>query len=512
MLADHRGMLLVFIAVYFAVIELIGYYYSKRMKSMDDFLMAGRNLGTWVLVGTIVGTNIGGGTVMGLTGAGTTQGLSGVWTGLFAYIFIFIWAILFAKYTNRIKQYTISDFLVMRFGERMRVPAAFFLMLRAIVQTGMQIVALGSVIASILGWSLNLSMVVAMFFTLLICLFGGMLAVIVTDAIQAIMQTLGPLFLMWYVIQDAGGIGVIYEATASIDPDFWNLLAPGLPAIIGLMFSQGFYYFVYQPTWSRAFVAKDEQTAFNSQIIGAIICAVFLFVPIITGLGASLIAPDGMAESQILPWLYMNKFNRYFGAFFVASLLSAVVTVLDSMVLDATTNFTRDIYQARINKNASEKQLVFISRVAVVAISCLGLAIGMSIKNLIVLWIFANVLCSGGLVIPAFAAWFSKKATSAGAYWAMICGGAATIVWSIINWIVNGNPGKAYLGIEAVYVGFVIGIVTLIIVSMNSKHTDEENIDSTYYWTAVKQPTTDASLCVARENLSLNQFAQAILN
>ena len=105
MLADHRGMLLVFIAVYFAIIELIGYYYSKRMKSMDDFLMAGRNLGTWVLVGTIVGTNIGGGTVMGLTGAGTTQGLSGVWTGLFAYIFIFIWAILFAKYTNRIKQY-----------------------------------------------------------------------------------------------------------------------------------------------------------------------------------------------------------------------------------------------------------------------------------------------------------------------------------------------------------------------------------------------------------------------
>ena len=513
MLSEHRTSLLIFIAIYFAIIELIGYYYSKRMKSMNDFLMAGRNMGTWVLVGTIVGTNIGGGTIMGLTGSGSAQGLSGVWTGLYAYIFIIIWALLFAKYTNRIRQYTISDFLVMRFGERMRVPAAVFLMLRSIVLTGMQIVALGNVIASILGWSLNFSMFIAMFFTLLICLFGGMLAVIVTDAIQAVMQTIGPLFLLWFVVKDAGGLSTIVAETSKIDPSAWNLLAPGIPALIGLMFSQGFYYFVYQPTWSRAYVAKDEQTAFNSQVIGALICAAFVFVPVFTGLGASLIVPKGMPAGEILPWLYMQKFNRFFGAFFVASLLSAVVTVLDSMVLDATSNFTRDIYQMRLNKNASEKQLVFASRAAIVVISLLGFAIGATLKNLIVLWVFANVLCAGGLVVPAFAAWFSRKATAAGAYWAMICGGTGTIAWSGVNWIMNGNPSKAYMGIEAVYIGFAVGVAALFAVSSGSKHSPDEEIDSTYYWTAVKgiAPANCAATNESRLDISLDQLAKVIM-
>lgn len=475
------GYIIPMFVIYFGLILAMGVYHSKKIKDSDDFLVSGRNVGFLLLTGTIVGTHIGGGTLIGFTAEAYEIGVAALWPILPSFFFMAIWIIFFVRYINRIRQVTLPDFLVLRFGEKVRVPSAIFTMFRSIVLTGMQILAMSSIMSAVIGWDVTTSIIISFLVTTVYCLLGGLHTVIVTDAIQSLIQIIGPIILLVILIIVIGDTGTLYERTIEINPDFWNIWEPGWAAILGFIAASGPYYLVYQPMWQRVYAAKDESTAFKSMSWAMVISFISIFVPIFIGIAANLVAPPDLAASEILPWLYLDYFTPWLGAFFAVSLIAAIMSVMDSMVLDGTANFVRDIYQKRINAQASEKQLIRMGRISVIAISTLGLVMALALQDLVVLWVFANALAAGGIVIPALAAWFSKRATSTGAFWSIVGGGIGTIMWAIIAWINTGNPGSAYLGISPVYVGFAASLILIIILSKNTPHSPEENPGATLY-------------------------------
>lgn len=467
--------------LYFAAILAIGFYHAKNIQNNDDFLLAGRNVGFWILLGTIVGTNVGGGTFVGITAGAFSNGVSSIWPFVGTYVFISIWALLFVRYVNRIRQYTVPDFLVMRFGERVRVPAALFMMLRAIVNTGLQLLAMASIMSVVLGWSLGLSMTVSLVITIVYCLAGGFYSVVVTDFIQTILQTVGPILLVILLITQAGGIGEVFSVTSQENSGTYDLLTPGWAVILGLIAASGPYYLVYQPMWQRAYAARDEDTAFKAMMWGTVISFLSVLLAVLLGISARLAAPAGIDPNDVLGFLYLEYLPPLVGAFFAVSLIAAIMSVLDSMVLDGTANFVRDIYQRTLNPNASEQQLVLMSRVAVVVISLLGLVMAILLPNLILLFVLANALAAGGVVVPALAAWFWRGATAAGAFWSIAGGGGCTIVWSAASWIINGSPEQPIVGINAVYVGFVVGTLMMVLVSRNTLRSEDESPEATLF-------------------------------
>lgn len=473
-------VIIAFVA-YFGGILGLGAYHSRKVKNEEDFLVSGRNVGFWLMLGTIVGTNVGGGTMLAITAGSYTDGISSLWPFLSAYFFILIWALLFVRYVNRIKQFTLPDFLVLRFGERVRVPSALFTMLRSIVLAGLQILAMASVMSVVLGWSLNLSMAVAFAVTVVYCLLGGLYSVIITDFIQTILQTVGPLILLILVISAAGGFGEIFSAATEANPDAFNLFSPGGGVILGLIAASGPYYFVYQPMWQRAYAAKDENTAYKSMVWGTLLSFATVLLPVGIGISATVVAPDNLAGSEVLPYLYLERFPPLVGAIFAVSLVGAIMSVLDSMVLDGTANFVRDIYQKNINPQATQARLVTMGRISVVVISALGLLMAILLPDLILLFVLANALAAGGLVIPAFAAWISQRATGTGAFWSIVGGGLGTILWAAASWITQGSPEQPIFGINAVYVGFFVGALLMILLSWMTPHSETENPDATLY-------------------------------
>ncbi|WP_040978426.1 sodium:solute symporter family protein [Oceanobacillus jeddahense] len=467
--------------IYFAFIIILGFYHSKGIKNSDDFLVDGRKTGFWVLVGTIVGTNVGGGTMIGMTGEAYQMGVSALWPILPMIVFVLIWTFLFVKYINRIRQVTLPDFLVLRFGESVRIPSALLTMLRSIVMTGMQILAMASIISATLGWDTSASLAFSFIVTVVYCILGGMHTVMVTDAIQTVIQTIGPLLILGILLYSLTVSGSVSQVTSEIDPSFWNLWEPGWVVIFGFIAASGPYYLVYQPMWQRVYSAKDESTAFKSMLWGTIFSFITCLLPVAIGILANAVAPSGIAPDSVLPWMYLEYFPPLIGSFFAVSLIAAIMSVLDSMVLDGSANLVRDVYQKRINPDATNKQLVFMGRIAVVIISTIGLLLAIALPNLIVLWVFANTLAAGGIVIPALAAWFFKKATAKGAFWSIVLGGTGTLGWGLINWWATGSPDTPYFGIHPVYVGFVLSLLALILFSMNSPHSPEENPEATLY-------------------------------
>lgn len=464
----------VFVA-YFLLVLLLGLYHRKGIATQEDFSVAGRKVSFWPMIGTVVGTNIGGGTLVAVTAGAYETGLTAAVPFLSAYAFTMVWALLFVRYINRIKQFTLPDFFALRFGERVRVPAAVFTMARSVVLTGMQILAMAGVMSVVLGWSMELSMVVSVLVTVVYCLMGGMRSVIVTDGVQTILQTIGPIVLVIALFADVGTAPLTQPSVAGT----WNPAATGWGVFFGVIAASGPYYFIYQPMWQRAYAAKDERTAFRGMTIGTLLSFASLLLPVLVGVLARDMVPDSVAPEQALSFLYLNQMPTWVGALFAVSLVGSIMSVLDSMVLDATANFVRDIYQKRMGVN-DQARLVRGARLCTIAVCGIGLLLAFTIPDLSQLFVLGNGVATGGLFVVAVAAWLSRRATTTGAWWAIVGGGTATVAVAVASWVVNGDPAAGFLGITPVYAAFLVGAAALIIGSLLSKPDRTADPDATH--------------------------------
>ncbi|MGJ9411938.1 sodium:solute symporter [Aeromicrobium sp. CF4.19] len=473
---ENSVIIVVAFVAYFVLVLALGLYHKRDISTQEDFSVAGRNVSFWPLVGTVVGTNIGGGTLIAVTAGAYETGLSAAVPFLSAYFFIMIWALLFVRYINRIRQFTLPDFFALRFGERVRVPSAIFTMSRSIILTGMQILAMGGVMSVVIGWPLELSMVVSTVVTVVYCLMGGMRSVIVTDGLQTVLQTLGPVVLLVLLFAQVGTAPI----TAPSVPDTWSISATGWGVFFGLVAASGPYYFIYQPMWQRTYAAKDEDTAYRGMTIGTILSFFSLVLPILIGVLARDVVPGNVDPAQALPHLYLQEMPTWAGALFAVSLVGSIMSVLDSMVLDATANFVRDIYQKRMGV-VDEVKLVRAGRVCTVVVCAVGLAMAFTITDLGQLFVLGNALATGGLFVVAVAAWASRRATATGAWSAIVLGGGATVAVAAASWLLRGDPAVGFFGITPVYAAFIVGALALIVGSLISSPAPEEDPDSTLW-------------------------------
>jgi solute:Na+ symporter, SSS family len=461
---------------YFAAVLGLGLYHRRDISTQEDFSVAGRKVSFWPLVGTVVGTNIGGGTLIAVTAGAFETGISAALPFLSAYGFVMVWALLFVRYVNRLRQYTLPDFFALRFGERVRVPAALFTMSRSVILTGMQILAMAGVMSVVLGWSLGLSMIVSVVVTVAYCLMGGMRSVIVTDGLQTILQTIGPIVLLAILLRQVG----TDPLTQPTVRDTWNVASAGWGVFFGVVAASGPYYFIYQPMWQRAYAAKDERTAHRGMVVGTILSFLSLLLPVMIGVLARAVVPADVAPAQALPHLYLQQMPTWAGALFAVSLVGAIMSVLDSMVLDATANFVRDIYQKRM-RVLDEGKLVRAGRICTVVVCALGLMMAFAVTDLSQLFVLGNGLATGGLFVVAVAAWLSRRATATGAFWAIVAGGVATVACAAASWVVHGDAAQGFYGFTPVYAAFVVGTAAIVLGSWRSGQSPGENPEATLF-------------------------------
>ncbi len=420
------GLDWVIIGVYFALLLAVAWWVARRNRDTpDDYFLAGRNLG-WFLVGaSIFASNIGSEHVVGLAGAGATSGVALAHYELHAWCLLVLgWV--FVPFYSRALVYTMPEFLGRRFSPTARwVLSVITLAAHVLTKFAVAIFAGGVVFATLLpevalhigGATFNsfwIGTVAVVLLTGLYTVLGGMRAVAYTDAMQTFILVVGSGLLTAYGLARLGGW---HELRRVLDPDLFNLWKPIIPAgmegtwapvketariawyfngnypwpgmllcapIIGL-----WYWCTDQYIVQRALSAKDERTARRGSIFAAYLKLFPVFIFIIPGLIALALAKTGkvpglgvivdaqgnviaQAAQAAFPLMVKDLLPEGIRGVVVAGLLAALMSSMAGAFNASSTLFTMDLYQ-KFRPQASQHRLVWVGRAATAAMVVISL-------------------------------------------------------------------------------------------------------------------------------------------
>lgn len=462
---------IVWLVVFLAGILALGVFYSKKVETADQYVMADFSLGPFAIIGSIVATVLGSAAIIGSSGKGFDLGAAWIFSKTFVPVSILL-AVVLGTTIRKLKLYTIPDLFVRRFGRRTGIiPALIIAILYMTPTFGMQLVAMGSILGTIIDmpvfWGMALGFVVCVAFTLL----GGMPSVAWTDAIQSVLILGGAIALLVIGVYHAGGVDQVIDNTPReyLDPLGGTL---STKEILGYVFIFGPFYLVWQTTWQRLTAARTPKVAVWSVSIGMLVAALVSLVSIAIGIVARQVIPLDTNPDQVYTTFLTVVATPAVGGFIMISLFAAVLTGATSFLLSGATNISKDIYQGWIAPGAGDAEVLRVSRLAVGGMAILGFIIALSISDIIQIYTYALSLSAITLVMPVMAAMFWQRATRAGV--------VASIVVSLVfglTWNLVGRP----FGIHEILPGLAVSFVVLVGVSLVTRHADEEDVTAYYF-------------------------------
>ncbi len=463
-------MLITSVVIYLLITIAIGLVAARRVHGAKDFLVAGRSLPLYMNVATVFATWFGAETVLSVSATFVKDGLNGIPGDPFgASLCLVIAALLFAKLFYRMNLLTIGDFYKQRYGKGVEVLTSVAIVLSYLGWTSAQLTALGLVIATLSGGTIELNVAIMLggAIVLTYTVFGGMWSVAFTDLFQTVVIFVG-LSLVAFLISDmAGGVqNVVAHAAAegkltmfpsTMDARAWWAMA-------GAFLAFAFGSIPQQDVFQRMTSAKDEKTAVRGTIIGGLLYFCFAFVPIFIAYAAvvadpslkALFASDDARDIQrVLPNMVLAKMPLWAQVMFFGALLSAILSTASGALLAPTALFTENVLRPFAPK-MKDKQFLLALRIVMVAFTVAAMLFALNSKSTMYEMVQGayNVTLAGAFV-PLVAGAYWRRASTQGALLSVVMGLGTWLGAGVVapDFVVPAN----LLGLVASVVGMVIG-------------------------------------------------------
>ncbi len=472
---DYIAMLAYFLVLIWIGVSVVR---SRSEKNKyDSFLAADRNMNLLQTTSSAAATDIGGGFSIAMGGLGFTLGVSGSWmiavSGLSIVMVSFLMVPKVKRWSDRVKGLTTGDLFAARFDRKTGTLAAVVIGLSWFTFVGGQIIAGGKLLQVTLNMNLTLAVLVSGAVILAYTTMGGLKAVIYTDVFQMLVLMIGIVFIAVPIgLIEVGGWSVMAQQFSSSDSTKhlldWG--AVGWRQMLGWFFAIFPVWFISIAAMQRIVAARDVKTAQRGFFLTGIPIEWPLFAigSTMIGLFARYLIPDLTDPELATPMIIMQLLPAGIAGLVIAAYIAAVMSSADSCLMGPVAIFTNDIYKRYIKPDSTELHLVRVARYATLILGILAIVTAYLIPNVLDLILYAYTFGSAGIFFPMLGLLFWKKTTAKGAFWSMLLGGSSAVIYSII-----GEP----FGFSASYLGWIIGLPTLIIVSLLSDHSPEENPD-----------------------------------
>lgn len=458
-------MLYVIIA-YLMLLIGVGYYRGRGITGQEDFMVAGRKLSTGVLVGTLLATWIGTGSLMAGGGLAYEKGFSALWFDAGVWVALIV-VYMIAGRVRRFAQFTVPDILETRYNATARVLSTIVTIIAYTAIVSYQFRAGGIILNLLTGMSVDNAMILTAVFVIAYTALAGMISVAYTDVVNGIIMTIGLFIALPFLYSTAGGwegiTARLPETHFTIFGDMspMSAIAYALPTMLLIMGESGMY--------QRFFSARDEGTA-KRAVIGWIIGTVVIeTVIIILAVIGSSIFPDINPEHVIL-FAVRDSLPTVIAALCLAAIVAVIVSTADSFLLVPSTNLVRDVYQRFINPDATQRQLVLYSRLAVLLLGIVAFVQVRFFESILEMAIYAYTVYGVGITPALLAAFFWKRATAAGGVSSIAAGGIVTIGWELVG--KEFAMSKFDMTIETIYPALIASLAALIFVSLMTKKPD----------------------------------------
>ncbi|MEC7859982.1 MAG: sodium:solute symporter family protein [Pseudomonadota bacterium] len=465
---------------YFLVLIWIGVSVvraKEKNSKIDSFLAADRNMNLVQTTSSAAATDIGGGFSIAMGGLGFTLGVSGSWmiavSGLSVVMVSFLMVPKVKRWSDKVKGLTTGDLFEARFDRRTGTLAAVVIGLAWFTFVGGQIIAGGKLLQVTLNMNLTFAVLLSGAIILAYTTMGGLKAVIYTDVFQMFVLMIGIVFIAVPIgLIEVGGWGAMVEKFNS-SPETEDLLnwgAVGWQQMLGWFFAVFPVWFISIAAMQRIVAARDVKTAQRGFFLTGIPIEWPLFAigSTMIGLIARFLIPDLADPELATPMIIMQLLPAGIAGLVIAAYIAAVMSSADSCLMGPVAIFTNDIYKKYLKPQSSQEQLVRVARYTTIFLGILAIATAYLIPNVLDLILYAYTFGSAGIFFPMLGLLFWRRTTATGAFWSMLLGGSSAVIYSIL-----GEP----FGFAASYLGWLIGLPVLIIVSLLSEHSLEEDID-----------------------------------
>jgi len=457
---------LVSVVAYLFLLIGISVWLGFRVKTQEDFMVAGRRL-TWpVLVGTLLATWIGSGSIFGGGNLGFRQGFAALWQPAGAWLGIVV-IYFVAGRARRFGQFTVPDLMEARYSVAARVLATIATILSYTIIVSYQFRGGGRVLNLVIpriGYEEGV-LITALFATGF-TVFAGLMSVAYTDIANGLVIVIGTLVAVPVLIHSAGGWS---QVRAALPASHFSLLGTmSLKEALGYFLPTLFLLLGNANMYQRFFAARDEREARRS-VIGWVLGVMLVESLVITlaVVGSSMPAFRDLAVPEtIVPAVARRGLPVGIGCLLLAAIVAIIVSTADSFLLVPATNLVRDVYQRFVNPEADERRILLCSRLAVLALGALAYLMITAFPRDILQAVLSAYTIYGAAVTPAvLAIFFWPRATPAGGTASILIGTIVWLIWELSRAFLLG--GERYpLGIETVYPSLLASFLALVLVSL----------------------------------------------
>ena len=500
--------ILIAMIIYMAAVIGIGLVYAKRAnKNSEAYFLGGRSLGPWVTAMSAEASDMSGWLLMGLPGVAYWCGLADAfWTAFgLAVGTYFNWLLV----SKRLRRYsvrannsiTLPEFFSNRFRENkktiMLISAAFILIFFTAYASSC-FVTCGKLFSTLFGADYVSMMILGAVFVLAYTLLGGFLAESASDFMQAIVMIVALTVIVILGTINAGGFGQVIAnakeipgfleffglATPTLDDAKTQIVENGKPLFdaasdygfltVCSMMAWGLGYFGMPQVLLRFMAIRKEEELKRSRRIAMIWVGISLAVAVFIGIVGRQLFPTTHLTKSAAENIFITMATSYLppivAGFVMAGILAATISSSDSYLLIAASAFAKNIFQGICKKNASEKQVMWVSRLTLLVLASIGIVLALDEKSIIfeiVSFAWAGFGATFGPLMLFSLFW--KRINKPGAIAGMVSGGAMVFLWKLLISKLGG-----VFAIYELLPAFIFSCVCIVAVSLLTKAPSQE--------------------------------------
>ena len=482
---------IIVLGIYVSILFLIGILASSRIKSMSDYYLGGKKMGFWAVAFSARATGESGWLLIGLTGMGAIAGYSGYWVVVGELLGVFIsWQFMakrFKIWSDKYNAITIPDYLESHFKSTtntLRIISASTLVVFVVIYVASQIDVTGIAFESMLGIDYRIGALIGFFIVLLYIFIGGFVAAVWSDMFQGVLMFFGLVLLpiyVWYSMDYGSGIT---EGLNSIDPTLTQIMGRSEDGWMNLFTILGFSMiglgFLGSPqVYVRFMSIKSEKEIDKGKWVALLFTLLTDAAAVTIGILARIYFTEqgqdpevvlGTGGENVLSMITHQFLPTILVAIFIAIVLSAIMSTIDSLLILASSAITRDFYQKIFRPELRDEDLTKFSRIVTVIMAIIALGIAILLYNLYpdrqVFWIMifgwsgiAATFCPV-IILSLFWKGYSEK----GAIASMITGFASVILFKFVFSNIEGI-GKYLKELDVLAPSFALAMIVGYIVS-----------------------------------------------
>ncbi len=434
---------------------LLGWFGMRRSKTQEDFLVAGRNLGPGMYMGTMAATVLGGASTIGTVRLGYVYGISGVWLCAAIGLGIIFLNLFLARPLVNLKIFTVTQVLERRYNPITRQVSAGIMFAYALMIGVVSTLGISTVMQVFFDLPFWIAVLVSGGLVITYSTVGGMWALTFTDMVQFIIKTIGLMVLLLPI--SLYKIGGWDELMAKLPASAFDFTTLGAGTITTYFLIYTFGVLIGQDIWQRVFTARSPTVAKYAGTAAGVYCIIYGLATAMIGMCARVLLPDLEDPNNAFASIIRVALPDGIRSLVITAAMAAMMSTASAGLLAASSTLTEDLLPKLRDGRAPDLRL---NRICTLLSGVAVLMIALLVDDVLSALTLAYNILVGGMLIPLIGAIFWKRGTAAGATTSMVLGALTALAFMVIDGIDANTP---------IYYSLAIGLFSYIAVSLWSK-------------------------------------------